>query len=90
MSGTGSEPTVDEPPGKDGTQGQHPDTPVPPVPDWAAGENPPGTNPPVPAPVDTNLIEPPGTHPNFETPEVAPPEVFPEEDPALRDLTQAP
>lgn len=73
MSGEGSAPVVDEPPGKDGTQGQHPDTPVPPVPEWGAGENPPGTNPPVPPAEDPAVTLPPGTHPVFEgTTEVTP------------------
>jgi hypothetical protein len=40
---------VDEPPGKDGYQGQHPNAEIPKVPDYAPGANPPGTNPPMPA-----------------------------------------
>jgi hypothetical protein len=51
------QPVVDEPPGKDGYQGQsHPKEQFP-VPDYAPGTNPPGTNPPVPSQVD------PATHP---------------------------
>lgn len=61
MSGYNS--PVDEPPGKDGTQGRPPDEELPPLPVWEPGENPVGTHPPVDPPVDPATVPVPGSVP---------------------------
>jgi hypothetical protein len=56
---------VDEPPGKDGTQGVNPSNKDAPVPEYEPGTNPPGTNPPVPPEKDPATHPVPGSIPTF-------------------------
>ena len=73
---------VDEPPGKDGHQGEGSD-PQHPVPEYPPGANPPGTNPPIDPPVDPASVPVPGSIPGVivggdtsPAPPTAPPEVI--------------
>jgi hypothetical protein len=68
MSGeTGYNSPVDEPPGKDGHQGQANPDEVFPVPEWPPGANPPGTHPPVEPENDPATTPIPGMIPRFDT-----------------------
>jgi hypothetical protein len=76
MSGSDYNSPVDEPPGKDGHQGQANPDEVFPVPEWPPGANPVGTNPPVDPPVDPATVPVPGSVPGVVLGEApsAPPE----------------
>ena len=79
MSGYNS--PVDEPPGKDGTQGVNNPDSIPDPPEWPPGANPPGTNPPVTPAEDPATTPIPGSVPNFDNIGNVPPAPGPEEPP---------